>query len=450
MRVAGGQPGPGGLIELHGCRCWRSTPQAILLVGRTLPNVPPACTTMPTAAEIFLAVQHLYTCMPDQRGLFLGIVSAISSVLEKRTSAGATGAPLAADMGGNFPVPPEATFAIGVDLDFARVGLIKPRVYLDTISMVFGNCFSRTVSPIVEDVCALLARTPVRSWLSVFAHLGDRVTTLTSAFDACYLPASTQWTNPTQLYGQFSSLGTRLNVGVNADYTLEYVYEAPISVRTFLLCSTLLKVRSLERALLITADASEMDFPENARAGALCQQDTLLPCQNSCEKAGFNMVEHLTMAHQHQSMDSTIAFSRSLVWSSVVPIILGRAWTAYRDMQGINLQPKDSDESASTRKQLRDFGAVYAATLRFIAGNAALPPGQTIRIFRLQMSFYDRANIMQQGLINIPLDDQGYLQLETVPMVSRMSAYNEFRVPTIGALPSTLVNQLSPRSKWNP
>ena len=103
---------------------------------------------------------------------------------------------------------------------------------------------------------------------------------------------------------------------------------------------------------------------------------------------------------------------------------IGRSWRGKRDVDSLTIVPDPEDYSQTRRQNVRDYTACVVGELRSLAGNAALPPETDVSI-NLQRSFYDTANVVQQGVISLHADREGFVQLDSSPMISSESTFSE-------------------------
>ncbi|CAE7719714.1 unnamed protein product [Symbiodinium sp. CCMP2456] len=413
-----GQQGPGGQFALHGTRAYRGRPRCVLLLGRTMAAYPLNLDTMPGSDEIYRLIDDLSAILPDVAGIAQGFCDAITTCFGKRTSSSANAA-VAQDLGGAYPDAAAATWNLGADLDPAHGGFISPRVYLDTINQVFGGVFSKEQPADLGRLTATLVNLDAGQFASKMSWLADAATTISSAFDGNYLPAGTQIDNPGALFSQMSQLWQRVPVGINDVHTMPTIQHGFLANRTIFL-ALMAEDDPVMQRMFIGADASEIDFPANARTGCLTGfRDSILPSQGAMEKCAFKMVPGLLEPYRVATQELCKQECDHISWSLVTPQVIGRSWAAVRDVENVQIEVEEDDPSSAARNGVKSFAAFVAAALREAAGGAALVPPQFANMLRLQISFHDSGVILQTGVIQVPLDTNGFLVIETMPNIGR-------------------------------
>lgn len=426
-----GTHGPGSATDLHAVRYARNRPRIMLLLGRTLAQEPPALHAMPTSSEIAIAIQHFAEVCPDYEGFGYGLVDAIGLCFGKRMSPPADAA-VAANMGGNRAVAPAANWDSDGSLDFARGGFRGCRVYQDTKSMAFGACYVRELEPDVAEIIAALSQIDPAYMMSMIAKFGDGLTTVVSAFDSNYCMGGSLENGATGLHAQFGEVQTRFPVSASDENCVDTISSANLAARTIILEAHISEEKSLQARLLVGLDPSEKDFPTNLRLACLSQKDAVVPCMSSCERCGITEDDELLHAFAGAKASDIEGFAQTLHFSRVTAPTVGRSWEDIRDTDLVRFSPEPKDPSARARKNLNSFAAFNAGVQRAAAAGM-MAPGQQVSVIRLFRSFYDTANVPNQGAIRLRLDEEGYLQCEGIPMVGADSTWSEFRADMANA-----------------
>ena len=106
----------------------------------------------------------------------------------------------------------------------------------------------------------------------------------------------------------------------------------------------------LER-MIIGRGVSEFDFAANARTGLLCGfRDTLLPAQSMVEKAGWKVCPELLTGYHLPTAQDLIREAKLIGWSAVTPQIIGRSFSAIRDVENVDIIAEDEDPSLAARE----------------------------------------------------------------------------------------------------
>ncbi|CAE7881739.1 unnamed protein product [Symbiodinium necroappetens] len=272
---------------------------------------------------------------------------------------------------------------------------------------------------VLISLTATLVNLDAGQFASKMSWLADAATTISSAFDGNYLPAGTQIDNPGALFSQMSQLWQRVPVGINDVHTMPTIQHGFLANRTIFL-ALMAEDDPVMQRMFIGADASEIDFPANARTGCLTGfRDSILPSQGAMEKCAFKMVPGLLEPYRVATQELCKQECDHISWSLVTPQVIGRSWAAVRDVENVQIEVEEDDPSSAARNGVKSFAAFVAAALREAAGGAALVPPQFANMLRLQISFHDSGVILQTGVIQVPLDTNGFLVIETMPNIGR-------------------------------